>query len=152
MRIRKSQKEEIHKKRILDVVNQLTAEELERVSEMLRNTDALEVPLEDQHSQTMDAAGEYDGEVRLDEDGNPIEPSEIGDQVEDLLSNKEKVNEDDNLTSVSRARSSSKSMVASLSKQLQDERDARRKLEDELRSLQQVSKEIKSSLKKRGVQ
>ena len=47
MRIHRSQKDEMHKKRILDVVNTLTAEELERVSEMLRNTDALEVPPED---------------------------------------------------------------------------------------------------------
>ena len=43
-------------------------------------------------------------------------------------------------------------MVASLSKQLQEERDQRRKLEEELRSLQVVSKEIKSSLKKKGIQ
>ena len=84
----------------------------------------------------MDAAGDADGEVRVDEDGNPIEPSEAADQVTDLLSNAEKAKDDDALTSVSRAQSSSKSMVASLSKQLQDERDQRRKLEQELRSLQ----------------
>ena len=136
MRIHRSQKDEMHKKRILDVVNTLTAEELERVSEMLRNTDALEVPPEDQNSQAVDAAGDADGEVRVDEDGNPIEPSEAADQVTDLLSNAEKAKDDDALTSVSRAQSSSKSMVASLSKQLQDERDQRRKLEQELRSLQ----------------
>lgn len=116
MRIHRSQKDEMHKKRILDVVNTLTADELERVSEMLRNTDALEVPLEDYNSQAVDAAGDADGEVRFDEDGNPIEPSEAADQVGDLLSNAEKAKDDDALTSVSRAQSSSKSMVASLSK------------------------------------
>ena len=92
----------MHKKRILDVVNTLTAEELERVSEMLQNTDALQVP-EDQNSQAVDAAGDADGEVRFDEDGNPIEPSEAADQVADLLSNAEKAKDDDALTSVSRA-------------------------------------------------
>ena len=102
MRIHRSQKDEMHKKRILDVVNTLTAEELERVSEMLQNTDALQVP-EDQNSQAVDAAGDADGEVRFDEDGNPIEPSEAADQVADLLSNAEKAKDDDALTSVSRA-------------------------------------------------
>lgn len=51
----------------------------------------------------MDAAGDADGEVRFDEDGNPIEPSEAADQVADLLSNAEKAKDDDALTSVSRA-------------------------------------------------
>ena len=47
MRIRKSQAAELHKKRILEVVNQLTAEELEKVSEMLRSSEALEGAAED---------------------------------------------------------------------------------------------------------
>jgi len=42
-------------------------------------------------------------------------------------------------------------MVASLSKQLQDERDARRKLENELRGLQSVSKGIHQKMKSKGM-
>lgn len=42
MRIRKPQNAVEHKKRIFDVVNQLNEEELEKVSEMLRATDAVE--------------------------------------------------------------------------------------------------------------
>jgi len=43
MRVHKSfAAAEAHKKRILDVVNQLTAEELEKVSEMLRASEAAE--------------------------------------------------------------------------------------------------------------
>ena len=41
MRVRKNVQAEQHKKRIFDVVNQLTEEELEKVSEMLRVSEAL---------------------------------------------------------------------------------------------------------------
>jgi len=54
----------------------------------------------------------------------------------------------DQLTSVSgRLSASSKSVVASLSKQLLQEKEARRKLEQELQQLQKVSSEIQKKLK-----
>lgn len=42
IRVHRSNNAEQHKKRIFDVVNQLTEEELEKVSEMLRVSEALE--------------------------------------------------------------------------------------------------------------
>jgi len=57
--------------------------------------------------------------------------------------------EQDNASSVSRQVSqSSKSAIMSLSKQLEDEKDARKKLERELMELQQVSSEIHKKLTK----
>lgn len=48
MRMRKPQNAGEHKKRIFDVVNQLNEEELEKVSEMLRATDAIEKQADDE--------------------------------------------------------------------------------------------------------
>lgn len=109
-RLRKPVNAEQHKKRIFEVVNNLNEEELEKISEMLKVSEALD------RNEPLGEDGDHDGEVRFDEDvdGNEAEQQ---DQVDDLVSSVQ-VKDDDQLTSVSRRSLSSKSMVISLSKQL----------------------------------
>ncbi len=109
-RLRKPVNAEQHKKRIFEVVNNLNEEELEKISEMLKVSEALD------RNEPLVEEGDRDGEVRFDEDADGNE-AEQQDQVDDLVSSVQ-VKDDDQLTSVSRRSLSSKSMVLSLSKQL----------------------------------
>lgn len=99
----------------MDVVNQLNEEELEKVSEMLRVSEALEN--DDAHAFDRD---EDDEAVRLEDEPRELD-AESQDQVDDLSSSCFKLKAvtiaDDAASSVSRQRGSisSKSVVVSLS-------------------------------------
>ena len=113
---------EQHKRRIMDVVNNLNEEELEKVSEMLRAAD--DEPLPESMREGMPEEGD---DERLDE-------------VDDLRS----APAEDQVTSVSKMGSqlTSKSAVQSLQNQLHEEQNARKKLERELEELQKFSSQI----------
>ena len=68
-RLRKPVNAEQHKKRIFEVVNNLNEEELEKISEMLKVSEALD------GKEPLGEEGERDGEVCFDEDvdGNEAE-------------------------------------------------------------------------------
>ena len=129
---------EVHKKRILEVVDQLNEDELEKVSEMLKAQDILpHVP-----------QAQPDGEVQLDEDlAEPVHAEEV---AEPSIAQDER---DEVLTSVSKAapsqgsRFTSKTFISQLQSQLNEERQARLQLEQELQQLKQISHDIHSHLK-----
>lgn len=102
----------------MDVVNQLNEDELEKVSEMLRVSEALS------DKDNLDAdAGAEDGETRQEDD---CEADEAEDTVDDFIEKRVRVVLPDEMSSVSRAASmTSKSAVASLTQQLADEKEAR---------------------------
>ncbi len=79
-RLRKPINAEQHKKRIFDVVNNLNEEELEKISEMLKVSEAMD------HNEPLGKEGDFDGEVCFDEDGDGNE-AEQQDQVDGLVSN-----------------------------------------------------------------
>ena len=76
VRVRKNINAEMHKRRIMDVVNQLNEDELEKVSEMLKVSEALETGNE--------AIATEDGPVEANDDDEGLD--EEADQVEDLKS------------------------------------------------------------------
>lgn len=74
VRVRKQAVAEQHKKRIMDAVNQLNDEELEKVSEMLRVSEAVnenEQPAEDDVN-ILDEANEEQDQVGEIEIANPV--------------------------------------------------------------------------------
>ena len=137
----------------MDVVNQLNEEELEKVSEMLRVSEAMDKGDAGFGDEEGGADGEYEGQQE-DQEAETVVNSEAADQVSDLhevASGLERVTvhcpADDQASSVSRQMSvSSKSAIASLSKQLEAEKYARKKLERELQQLHMVSSEIHKKL------
>ena len=132
IRVRKQAVAEQHKRRIMEAVNQLNDDELEKVSEMLRVSEAVnenEQPAEDDVN-ILDEANEEQDQVGEIEIANPV--VRIA---------------EDQASSVSQQMSqSSKVIVASLQQQLQEEQDARKKLEQELNNLQTVSSNIQKRL------
>ena len=76
---------ESHKRRIIDAVNQLTPEELEKVSEMLRASEVVQPNHEVMNRQRNRSSDplEIDGEVRVDDEGADAE-IEAADQVDEL--------------------------------------------------------------------
>lgn len=76
-----------HKRRILDVVNQLTPDELEKVSEMLRASEIIPATGDQDMGaarKSMDAI-EFDGDVRMGDDGCASDAEiEAADQVDEL--------------------------------------------------------------------
>ena len=120
IRVRKNIIAEKHKKRIMDVVNNLNEEELEKVSEMLRVSEAM-----DKGDKNAMFADEDDcEEADREQDEETVVASEAVDQVNDLhevASGLKRatvhVPSDDQASSVSRQVSqSSKSAIASLAK------------------------------------
>ena len=100
IRVRKTIAADKHKKRIFDVVNQLNEEELEKVSEMLKISQAMEGK--------GDILTEADGEefARQAEpeanDEEPADDQEEADLIEEIDLNNRRAIIDDQATSVSR--------------------------------------------------
>lgn len=110
-------KTEEHRRKILTAVNQLSEQELERVSEMLlQPAERAEEEIPTQELQLMQ-------EIQMAEDAYQ------------------------NATPSMASGATHKTVISNLQKQLQDERDARARLEHELMSLKEMSLEIASQLK-----
>ena len=113
---------ELHKQRILDVVNQLNEEELEKVSELLRAS-------EQEKLDAVKADQELDEKEALQEVASQSLAA-----VEDELASLER----DRFSSVSGGAVSgmSKVVISKLRSQLEEEKAAREKLQNELQDLQ----------------
>lgn len=109
-----------HRQRIYDVVNNLTDEELEKISEMLKQTDD---------------AIKQETAVEPEEDETIMEAKLEPQSVEEV-----KGAEPDSLSRASKT--TKNTLISSLQSQLEEERVARQKLESELQSLRKISLEI----------
>lgn len=114
-----------HRQRIYDVVNNLTDEELEKISEMLKQTDD---------------AFKQETAVEPEEDETVMEAKLEPQSVEEV-----KGAEPDSLSRASKT--TKNTLISSLQSQLEEERVARQKLESELQSLRKISLEIQDQLK-----
>ena len=123
------------KKRIMDVVNRLNEEDLEKLSEKLKAEElvvgAAEIEVDD------------NGDINLEDDQEGV--LEDLDQVDDLESKATSAMPDDMASSVSR-QISTKSQVSVLRQQLEEEKEARKYLESELQKLQEVTSEFAKQL------
>ena len=81
-RVRKNIVAEKHKKRIMDVVNTLNEEELEKVSEMLRVSEAMDKG--DRNPMFADEDGQDYDDVDREQDEETVVATEANDQVNDL--------------------------------------------------------------------
>lgn len=145
MRVNKTAAAEQHKRRILDVVNQLNEDELEKVSELLRNSDALQSNA-DSASKASEACDDQKtaGDAEAEENENEGEDGATVEDYDEVGDLQVRVNTPDQPSAAgSRATSISKqSVVSSLKRQLQEEQEARKRLENEMRDLKVVSHEI----------
>jgi hypothetical protein len=113
----------VNRQRILEVVNNLTEDELEKISEMLKQTE-----------EPNNENGELPPEVTLSK--------EAAEETKDTRG------PEDERDAVSKASKTTKNtMISSLVSQLDEERQARQRLEQELSNLKKISLEIQDQLR-----
>lgn len=142
---------ESHKKRIIDAVNNLNEEELEKVSEMLKVAESLDARDNNQEGEpdAVTAPEELPEDEVQGADGEEEEQNPDLDNVTVQTPMQEAPEEA--YSSVSRAPQSqvsgTRSVVSSLQKQLDEERFARIKLERDLQSLQRIQARMTEKVK-----
>lgn len=128
---------DMHKKRIMDVVEQLNEEELEKVSEMLRESEAL--LNQDEATVEADVADEL---AKTQEDEVQI----LEENRDDVISLVSKATTKVAYSSTSQL--SNRTYISQLQNQLEKERKARQTLENQLKQLKDISTDIEAHLHK----